>query len=224
MIKISIVCLIYRSVEWLEFVKHGIEKNTPKELDWELIFIANDATQEVLDYLKNNNIKHIVHNNPDPKEYYINRVYRAWNRAGEVDGEYIVFMNSDMFPAKGWLENLMKQAETMVPTSLLVESGNLTSTLPHTISKDFGRTAQDFQEREFEEYAEKIKEDKIEKYGTFMPLLIRKSDFIKSGGYPIGNMQGISGDQIFFYQVLEKMGLHHVTVFDSIVYHVQRGE
>lgn len=225
--KVSICSLIYKSIPYLKFVKRGIEKNTSKEINWELVFIANDATKEVLDYLKKKEINHIIHSNPDPNEYWINRVYTAWNRAKEVEGEIIILLNSDMWVAKGWLTNLLKnliEDENRVVTSLLVESGKIPSILPYTVVQDFGRTPETFREEEFEQFAESIKRDEIKPLGTFMPMAIYKKFFVESGGYPQGNVQGISGDQIFFYEILKNLGLKHFTAFDSICYHIQLGE
>ena len=158
-------------------------------------------------------------------------IYKAWNYGvSKAKGEIIVMVNSDMLFTKDWLENLLKNLKKdWVVTSRLVESGKLRSTLPHTISKDFGRTIDTLDRESFMMFAESIKEDKIAKLGTFMPVAIHKDTFDKSGGYPLGNVANndgtvTSGDFIYFYQTLANLGLTHYTVFDSIVYHFQEGE
>jgi hypothetical protein len=62
------------------------------------------------------------------------------------------------------------------------------------------------------------------------------SRFIESGGYPEGNIfrDGIgtqtrkaflqSGDAWFFEKLTSEYGMKHITVFDSLVYHIQEGE
>ena len=226
-LKIVIVCLIYQSTKYLEFVLNSFNKHTP---DTKLLFVANDATSEVKKYLVENGIDHLIYENEDKDEYYIKRVYRAWNFGGNnADGDIIVFVNSDMAFSNNWLENLLKNlSEKRIVTSRLVESGKLGSP-KIAISKDFGKSYNKFDESGFEKFAESIKEDKIVEGGLFMPCAIYKNIFVKSGGYPIGNRTEksgkiISGDWIYFYEKLKPMGIKHVTVCDSIVYHIQEGE
>lgn len=78
--KYSICCLIYKSVGWLEFVYESVLKHTDMS-DKEFYFVANDATPEVLDYLRTRHIPHYVWENTEEqkKEWHINNVYRAYN-------------------------------------------------------------------------------------------------------------------------------------------------
>ncbi|MFK5283997.1 hypothetical protein ACI3PL_30910, partial [Lacticaseibacillus paracasei] len=71
----------------------------------EFYFVANDANQEVLNYLKDNNIKHYIHTNTEEqrKEWYINNVYRAFNVCIKLAKcEYIMFLNSDFAFSQNW--------------------------------------------------------------------------------------------------------------------------
>ena len=61
--KVSYVCLIYKSVNWLKFVYNEFHKYTKLNEGDEFYFVANDACDEVLDYLRDNNINHYIHNN-----------------------------------------------------------------------------------------------------------------------------------------------------------------
>lgn len=231
---ISIACLIYKSIKYLEFVYKGIEENTPmlRTGEAEFYFICNNATEEVKNYLKENNIPHyIFETGPQPAyPQNISYIYGAWNFAVEkAKGEIVVLVNSDMAFSKDWLENLLKRLDkNKVVSSLLVESGKIPSLLSHTVVKNFGRTPETFQEKKFEEFAEMLKENTEQPLGAFMPMAIHKENFVKAGGYPEGNKilddREISGDWIFFYERLTKLGINHVTGFDSIVYHVQEGE
>jgi hypothetical protein len=75
--KYSIICLIYKSNEWLDFVYNQVIKHTDFK-ETEFFFIANNATDEVKDYLKNNYISHYIYdsNEEQKSEWYINNVYR----------------------------------------------------------------------------------------------------------------------------------------------------
>ena len=61
--KISYVCLIYKSVNWLKFVYKQFHKYTKLNEGDEFYFVANDSCPDVLTYLKDNNINHYIHNN-----------------------------------------------------------------------------------------------------------------------------------------------------------------
>ncbi len=239
--KYSIVCLIYKSVEWLEFVYAQVLKYTDLS-NAEFYFIANDATIEVKNYINTNKIPHYIWNNTDQnkKEWYINNVYRAWNYgAKKAKGEFVIFINSDMAFTDQWLENLIAAYnKNNCLTSRLIESGKLPSG-QYGISKNFGRSTQSYREEDFQKYARKVSNKKIEDGGLFMPLLIKREDFISVGGYPEGNVvpgssifnpkiaeRGeacISGDVILM-EKLKKRDIKHQTVFGSIVYHFQEGE
>ena len=232
--KISIACLIYKSIPYLKFVYTNIYEHTPmlRTGEAEFYFICNNATEEVKNYLKENNIPHYIFET-EPQPAYpqnIGYIYGAWNFAVErAKGEVVVLVNSDMAFSKDWLENLLKRLDKgKAVSSLSVESGKIPSLLTHTIVKNFGRTPETFQEEKFEQFAEILKEDTEQPHGVFMPMAIHKENFINAGGYPEGNRillgGNISGDWIFFNERLARIGIRHVTSFDSVIYHIQIGE
>lgn len=237
MVKVSIACLIYRSINYLKFVKKSIEEHTPmlKTGDAEFFFVCNNATDEVKKYLKDNNITHVIfETGPEPQPKYpknIGYIYQAWNTGVmKAKGDVVVLVNSDMAFSRNWLENMLNKLDmSKVITSRLVESGKIPSIFPHTIVNNFGRKPDEFRKEDFEMFAESVKINMICDGGTFMPIAIAKDNFIKAGGYPEGNRiledgRQISGDQIFFYERLGKLGIKHYTSMDSLVYHIQEGE
>ena len=239
--RVSYVCLIYKSTKWLQFVHDQLLKYTDMT-NADYFFVANDATPEVKQYLLDNNIPHIVHENtPDQKlEWYINNVYRAWNAgAKHATGDYIIFINSDMAFTPNWAKTLIDNIQpNRVLNARLVERGILRSGT-YGIEKHFGNNPADYREFEFQEYAKTIQTDEIHPSGLFMPILIRKADMEQVGWFPEGNIvptsnifspqyavQGqacISGDKVFI-QKLATIGIQHSTHFGSIVYHFQEGE
>jgi len=56
---VSIISLIYQSVKWLEFAYSQVLKYTDMS-DKEFFFVANDATEDVKKYLKDNYIPHYI--------------------------------------------------------------------------------------------------------------------------------------------------------------------
>lgn len=239
--RFSIVCLVYKSVEWLKFVYEQVYKYTDMT-DKEFFFIANDANPSVLSYLNDSYIPHYVFTNTPQQqmEWYVNNVYRAYNfAASKAQGDFIVFINTDMAFTPGWFDSLWRayNGENCV-TSRLVESGKLRSG-QYGVERDFGRDYSSYQESEFQQYARDLTESKLLDGGLFMPLLIRKAHFERVRGYPEGQVvQGsdfdhpviarlgeacISGDTVLMRK-LQTIGIKHQTTFDSLVYHFQWGE
>lgn len=242
----SIICLIYKSVKYLEFVYDQILKYTDLT-DAEFYFVANDANEEVINYLKNSNIKHYIFTNTPENiaahnvtNYYVDNVYRAWNFSAQMaKGENIVFINSDMAFSPNWLDNLYKyHTENNCVTSRLLESGRYPSGL-HGVTFDCGKFLRDYDQDKFLNAAGNIIKDEIHDGGLYMPLLIKKEHFIKVNGYPEGNIvpgsdifnpiiakkynNCIPGDKVFMDK-LNTIGIKHQTSFSSIVYHFQNGE
>jgi hypothetical protein len=226
-LKVAVVCLIYQSTGYIDFVWNSFKQYTQNA---DFLFIANDATDKVKQYLADNHLPYLVFDNQDKDEYYLNRVYRAWNFGGfNAPGDIIVFVNSDMAFSENWLENLLKNLnKNRIVCSRLVESGKMSSG-QYSISKNFGQTYREFNDQAFQDFAKEVQKPEIRKGGLFMPCAIYKDLFVKSGGYPIGNRKEkdgseTSGDNILFYEKLKPMGVEHYTAFDSIVYHIQEGE
>jgi len=241
MVKITIACLIYKSIRWLDFVYEQIKKHTDLENN-EFYFVANDATPEVLLYLEQNNIPHYIHTNTEEqkKEWYINNVYRAYNTAGRMaKGEYVVFINSDMAFSPHWLDDLMDSMNNNICVcSRLVERGIMRSG-KYGIEINFGKNPSDYNENQFLNYIKNIKKPILYYGGLYMPILLKKQHLEQVGYYPEGNIipgsdifnpsyaklgeNCISGDAVFI-QKLETIGIKQYTNFNSIVYHFQGGE
>lgn len=236
---IEIVSLIFKSVDYLNLIYNELKSDKCKIEGWDVgvRIVANDATPEVLNRLKELDIPYTIYNDPKPNDYYLNRVYRCWNHAG-VTSEYnnICFVNSDMVFSKDWLSNLLKHHDGInIPTSRLVESGKMRSGT-HGVSFNCGRSPKQIDFELWEKYSEHIKKNETHSNGLYMPCVLTKSRFIESGLYPEGNIyrDGIgtlhpsgviqSGDDWYFRKLENDYKMKHITVFDSLVYHIQEGE
>lgn len=234
---IEVIGMIYKSPTYLEFMIHQMKKYC-KSKTWDVTtrIIANDATQEILDLLHKSDMAYYPYRDDKPNDYYLNRVYRAWNFGGDSSiSDAICFLNSDMALSKGWLDNLLKHHDGVnIPCSRLVESGKMPSG-KHAISTNFGRSPKEFDEKKWQNTAKELEIDKIEKGGLYMPCVFDTHQFVQSGGYPWGNLykdgfgtlNGFvrSGDNHFFnYMLGPTYGMKHITVFDSLIYHIQEGE
>lgn len=219
--KVEVISLIFQSVGYLKFIVDQLERYSHAEgYDVSYRIVANDATDKVLNYLKKSSIPYSDFKNPDPEEYYINRVYRAYNYAIKSSSADIVcLLNSDNAFSPGWLHNLLKHYDGQtIPTSRLVESGKFMSGL-HGITEDCGRSYTNYDEDKFISYAKQISKEEVHEGGLFMPCLVNKNFQYPEGNVKIGNRM-VSGDKYAF----AVSGLKHITAFDSIVYHIQEGE
>lgn len=226
--EVTLVTLVYRSLRWLDFVMEGVD-SAKTDIRYRWLVVANDATPEVLADPRIS----VDFGNEDPSEFYINRVYRAWNAGVEAaPTQLVVMLNSDMYPSEGWLDELVNKKREFelgrmkfdyVPTSLLVESGKVPSGMPEYV-KDFGRTPDEFKRKEFLSHAASIRKPGATEPGRlYMPILVDRQEFLDVGSYPEGNPPGTTGDKDLIRRYAEA-GFQHVTALGSVVYHVQTGE
>lgn len=236
--RIEIISLIFKSIDYLDLIYRELKSQKCMVDGWEIgiRIVANDANEKVLKKLANLDINYTIYNDPKPNDYYLNRVYRCWNFAGKTsEYENICFVNSDMVFSDNWLKNLLKHHDgTNIPTSRLIESGKMPSG-KHGVSFDCGKSAKNIDYELWSNLAKDLEHDEVRDGGLYMPCVFEKETFLKSGMYPEGNIykNGIgnlgamikSGDAYYFQDILENnFGMKHITVFDSLVYHIQEGE
>jgi len=220
--EITLVVLVYRSLKWLEWCQKGVDSSA-NQTKYRWLVVACDPTDEV----RNSPLVDICYDNEDPNEFYINRVYRAWNEGVMfAPTQHVVMLNSDMYASDYWLDQLVavKRRDKMtVPTSLLVESGRIPSAMPEYVH-NFGLNPLEFKVDEFKNHASSLRQlNKTESGRLFMPILVNRQEFIDVGRYPEGNPQGTTGDKDLIRRYAEA-GFRHVTAMGSIVAHIQVGE
>lgn len=225
--EVTLVTLVYRSLRWLDFVMDGVEQ-AKNETKYRWLVVANDSTAEV----KADSRIDVDFENDNPSEFYINRVYRAWNTGVlEATTQWVIMLNSDMVGADYWIDALMHQREYLtpcVPTSLLVESGKVPSGIPEYV-KNCGQNPNEFDRKAFLEYAEEISPSHNRLHAgsepgrLFMPILVDRQEFADVGMYPEGNPPGTTGDKDLIRRYKEA-GFEHLTALGSVVYHAVMGE
>jgi hypothetical protein len=216
-VKVCIVGMIYKSVRYLDFMVDQLTRYT--SVDFKIL--ANDPTPEVEKHLPNTGVPYRIRRDERPGDYYMDRVYRGWNDCVDyAEADLAILVNSDMAYSPGWDTALVDSitVEHLV-TSRLVESGKMLSG-KHGISKDFGRSPDEYKEQAFLRYAKSVRKKHMADGGLYSPVCVWTDKFRRAGGFPEGNIGGVPGDQIAF----NRCGMKHVTNFDSIVYHIQEGE
>ena len=226
--------LIYKSPEWLGFTLEGLAWARNRTA-YRTLVVGNDAEPQVMETGRVD----VDFRNPDPSEYYLNRVYRCWNAAvAAAETEWVVLVNSDMYVSDWWLDELVEakvRDPKALPCSLLVESGRIPSAMPEHV-RNFGVTVDGFDRDGWRAHAADLHErgrGKTEPGRLFMPVLVAKSEFAAIGEYPIGNVirpkdhstigEVVSGDRDLFDRYASA-GYNWVTCLGSVVFHTQEGE
>ena len=246
--EVTLVCLIYKDLEWLEFQYSQLLQ---LQMDLpigkaKILFIANDATPEVQAFLRENLIPHkVVSTKAHEGEWFINSVYRGYNMGVEfAESEYVFLVNSDMAYMRGTLARAYARRDPkLFLASRLVEQGFMESG-QYGIERNFGSSPKTFRAREFAKFANSISERTSKGGGLFMPLLVHRETFLDLGGFPEGNVStksiqkyisggepeiaprgapSVPGDRALVMRA-SHCSVNHMTVFDSVAYHFQAGE
>tara|TARA_R110002020_G_scaffold154248_2_gene333812 strand:- start:9067 stop:9732 length:666 start_codon:yes stop_codon:yes gene_type:complete len=217
--KICIIGMVYKSVAYCDFMIDQLSRFSDSSI--EIKVLANDPTPEVAQHLPNLGVPFRIRKDAHPEAHYLERVYRGWNECIEyAEADLAILVNSDMGYSPRWDTALVdSMADDSIVTSRLVESGKMPSGT-HGISKNFGRSPDQYDEAGFLEFAESIKCNRLHTGGLYSPVCLWADKFTQAGGFPEGNINGVPGDKIAF----ERCGMKHQTNFDSIVYHIQEGE
>ena len=246
--RITLISLIYSGVDWLEF-QYGELLKLASELppgEVEILFVANDASKSVIDFLNGNAIPYILSpGKNDDAEWYINSVYRSYNYGvAHAKGEYVLLTNSDMAYSEGFLYSMIMEADpNKYLVAKLVESGRL-KPADSAVKRDLGKKIKKFKRREFNKIVNSLRKRSLEDGGLYMPALVHRDTFLNFGGYPEGNLRKnslhkfvaglpyeiavpgeelIAGDQAFLH-LLSKSSVEHKTNLNSFCYHFQEGE
>jgi len=212
----------------------------------EFFFIANDATEEVLNFLKEKNYPHYIKNNPhytDQERFekgfagpeYCGRVYMGYNYGIQIAKNPIVcWINSDNKFSPDWLPNLRKRLNggTIVSPRLIQPVDRFRNPINRSRCEmmNFGRGLRDYNEPAFLQRVRSIKTNTVGQGNAFFPAMVYKENVEKAGYFPEGNLHAGRYEQIsytgdtFFYKTLAKLGVSHITSNDSIVYHFNEGE
>ena len=129
MSEVSVAMLTYRDLRWARWALEGLNA-AKNDTSWRPWLVGCDPEPQV----RNSGALHVIHESKNPAEFYINRVYRAWNAAVQsARTQWVALINSDMYVSDWWLDELVackSGRPKSLPTSLLVESGRIPSAMP----------------------------------------------------------------------------------------------
>lgn len=220
--EVTLCTLIYRDTRWLDFVIQGVE-STKQATRYKWCIVANDATEAV----RNDPRITVDWRNENPEAHYIERVYAAWSE-GVLNAQtpLVLLLNSDMLCTDYAIDELVEHKmanRRSLPCGLLVENGRIPSGMPEYVH-DFGTNPENFQRDDFLKYAATVRQSRTTEAGRlFQPVVFERQEYFDQGGYPRGNVGGISGDRILFDRYV-KAGFEWVTCLGSVWAHLQEGE
>jgi len=220
--EVTLVTLVYRSLPWLQYVMDGVAAaKTQTRYKW--CIVSNDGTPEV----RNDPRITIDWENADPSEHYIARTYRAWTEGIlNATTPWVILLNNDMQCTDYAIDELIaaKRADPKsLPCGLLVENGRIPSGMPEFV-RDFGTHPDNFRAQEFLQYANTIRHRGVVEPGRlYQPVLFDRQEYFDLGGYPCGNVGGVSGDRLLFDRYVQA-GFRWITCKGSVWYHHQEGE
>jgi hypothetical protein len=220
---LEVVGMIYKSVEYLDFIRAQMNQFCKSNLAVvSTRIVGNDPVPQITEKLSDADS---VYHDKFPNEYYLNRVYRCWNYCVKSSkADLVILVNSDMAFSHNWIDPLVEAHHSnMLPVSRLVESGKLVPG-QYCIEEDFGRSPDEFNQNAWLNFAKSNSKNETAENGMFMPVLFDRQEFLSSQGYPHGNIGSVSGDAYFFGILQSLTRRKHVTCFDSVVYHIQEGE
>jgi hypothetical protein len=242
---ISISSLIYKSTLFADSLYDTVYENTPmiQNGQAEFFFVANDATEKVINHLNTKGYRYYIKNNPylSEKELfekgigipdYMSRVYGGYNESIMLSQDIVVLLNSDIILSPNWLENLFKRLtkNTIVTTRLVERNHPLFGVFPGADHAEFGNHPSNFKKDLFLSWCKQNSLDEIRAGGSYGPCMFYKERAIQAGLYPGGNIHGGNfqkivryGDEDFFLR-LKNIGVSHITSLDSISYHFKEGE
>lgn len=212
-VKIEVVGMIYRSPEFLKFMRDQGHCDR---------IVANDPEPglplEGLD----------VFRNPDPEEHYLSRSYRCRNYCVESSlAEYVCLVSSDDAASPGWLGSLVSRLDgATLPTPKIVEplliGGN-----PDVVQigpEVLGQDPVVFDWDKWHDMAKSLREEGVTRPGgMFMPCIVHRETFLRVGGYPTDHPREIAADRALFAKMAEA-GFVHMTCCDSVTYNFLEGE
>jgi len=233
--KVMMYCQVGRSLDMAKFsINSALENAGLPEEDFGIVFLCWKTSDEVYDWLKENNYDYVDMEYDEGKGFLWN-LYKGWN-LGYTEGykyaDYVCPIATDHAFHTDWLANLYKNAApNRIVNCKLIEPGTLPSL--HT-TRNLGLTIEgEFNVEEFNTFAETLSEDRLatddREYGhrfDAMPFMVARDVWERFGPMsqiivpnqvdPMGGL--LTGDTDFFNRCAVG-GVELTKALDAISYH-----
>ena len=187
---ISIIIPTWNNLEYLKLAIKSIHKHTTT--DYEILVHANQATPEVIDYLRN--AGDVEYFSQSSSNLGIAKPTNDLVRLAQ--GEYILYSNDDIYVAPGWDTALLDKVDEDIHYQYLTaplfepEYNNVCMNSPIS----FGKTPEEFNEKQFIDtwFAKRrIKQDIVSPWG---PVFIKKTLWDEIKGFDEQYFPGFGTD------------------------------
>lgn len=147
--------------------------------------------------------------------------YQAWNKlARQAVTEWIIFTNSDVFFAPHFDSDFLRGvAPDTIATGVLVEAGAI-GVSPANVHQDFGMRPDTYDRLAFHNWASLHREDTFPGDGWYMPCMMHRDTFVRSGGFATSDGAFPQPLDIWFWERWRGMG-NKVKRVNSFAYHLQ---
>ena len=201
----------------LRYLKSSISsilKNST--LDNEIIVWVDASDDRTIEWLLENNIKHLINPNSEPQG-----IATGYNRCIEVASNDIVCMfHADMFMGKGFDINIIKHLKPKTVISGTRIEPPLHPEGEEKIIKNFGIYPEDFDEDGFDDFVIQIQNEQNNQItsGIFAPWVCYKNEILEIGTHDENYHSYHEDSDIFNRFILNRMEL--IQSRDALVYHL----
>ncbi|HEV3105502.1 MAG TPA: glycosyltransferase [Trinickia sp.] len=212
----SIIIPTWNNLPYLKLVIESLRRHSRHA--HQIIVHVNDGSDGTLAWVREAGIEHTA----SPENIGI---CHAVNLAAAcARGEYIVYMNDDMYCCPGWDEALLRRIGEM-PSSLFLLSGTMIEPVatgnPCVVVRNFGRDAENFRASDLVTAAPELFRADW-RGATWPPTLVHRDWWFKVGGYSSELSPGMSSDNDFSMKLWDAGCRIFLGVGDSLVYHFQQ--
>ncbi|MDR0480329.1 MAG: glycosyltransferase [Gallionellaceae bacterium] len=212
----SIIIPTWNNLPYLKLVVASLRRHS--EHQHEIIIHVNDGSDGTLEWVQAEGIAHTA------SASNIGICHAVNLAAARATGEYIVYMNDDMYCCPGWDSALLRRAAQM-PGDLFMLSGTMIEPVetgnPCVVVHDFGRDAESFRADELLAQTKQLARADWQG-ATWPPTLVPRDWWFKLGGYSSELSPGMSSDNDFSMKMWDAGCRIFLGVGDSLVYHFQQ--
>jgi len=183
----SIIIPTFNNLKYLKVCLESIKKNS--KFTHEVIVYVNSSTDGTLDFLRNNQVKHLYN------ETNVG-LCKAMNEGVKISkNEYIVYAHDDMYFCPDWDEEFYNEIEKISEKDFFL-SGTMIQPFKSFIHLDCGKQIENFDETKLLKEYKKIHFNDFQG-STWAPSLIPKNTWNKVGGFSEEYGPGLGSDPDF---------------------------